>query len=58
MVKGAINDFMNEFKFDDKGNCDKKEYYEVFIKIGKILIPGIEHEDLREVVEQDFIDDS
>ena len=49
---------MNEFKYDEQGHVEKKEYFEMFMKIGQILIPGIEHEDLREVIEDDFKEDS
>ena len=28
------------------------------MKVGAILVPGIENEDLREVIEKDFIDDA
>ena len=58
MVKAAILSFMKEFKMNAEGHCEKKEYFEVFIKIGKILIPGIEHEDLREIIEDDFKEDA
>ncbi len=46
-VKDAINTFMTtEFVRNAQGHCTKEDYFKVFIKIGTILRPNIEADDL------------
>ena len=45
-VKEAITEFMKEFQTSSQGSVTKDEYFRVFVKIGMILRPGIEADDL------------
>ena len=58
LVKEAINDFMGEFQKNAQGDVSKEEYVKVFMKIGMILRPGIEADDLQKIVKEDFELDS
>ena len=41
-----------------KQECSKEEYFKVFMKIGMILRPGIEADDLQRIIKEDFELDS
>ena len=50
IVSETIKDFITkQFIRDSKGDCGKEEYFKVFMKIGMILRPGIEADDLQRV---------
>ena len=38
--------------------CDKNEYCKVFMKVGQILRPGIDTDELAKLVREDFESDS
>ena len=46
IVKEAITDFIKEFATTGSGHVSKDEYFRVFVKIGMILRPGIDAEEL------------
>eukprot|EP00352_Strombidinopsis_acuminata_P003599 CAMPEP_0176394644 /NCGR_PEP_ID=MMETSP0126-20121128/42750_1 /TAXON_ID=141414 ORGANISM="Strombidinopsis acuminatum, Strain SPMC142" /NCGR_SAMPLE_ID=MMETSP0126 /ASSEMBLY_ACC=CAM_ASM_000229 /LENGTH=111 /DNA_ID=CAMNT_0017766999 /DNA_START=33 /DNA_END=368 /DNA_ORIENTATION=+ len=46
IVKEAITDFIKEFATTGSGHVSKDEYFRVFVKIGMILRPGIDADDL------------
>ena len=58
IVREAINDFMNEFQRNAQGQCSKEEYLKVFMKVGTILRPNIDADDLQKLVREDFELDS
>ena len=58
LVKEAINDFMNEFQRNNLGHCSKEEYFKIFMKIGTILRPSIDADELQKLVREDFEMDS
>ena len=58
VVKEAINTFMLEFSTTNSGACSKEEYFKVFHKIGSILRPGIEADELQRIIKEDFEMDS
>ena len=58
IVKEAIDDFMTEFQRNNQLQCTKEEYFKVFMKVGMILRPGIEADDLQRIVKEDFELDS
>ena len=58
IVKEAIDDFMTEFSRNGQQQCTKEEYFKVFMKVGMILRPGIEADDLQRIVKEDFELDS
>jgi len=39
-------------------NTSKEEYFKVFMKIGMILRPGIEADDLQKIIREDFETDA
>ena len=39
-------------------NTTREEYYKVFMKIGMILRPGIEADDLQKIIRENFEEDS
>ena len=43
---------------DGKKQCSKEEYFRVFVKIGMILRPGIDADELQKVIKEDFEMDS
>ena len=49
---------MTEFQTNHKGECSKEEYFKIFMKIGTILKPGIEADDLNRIIKEDFEMDS
>ena len=49
---------MNEFQRNSQGQCSKEEYFKIFMKIGMILRPGIEADDLQRIIKEDFELDS
>ena len=61
VVKTAIENFMRE-QFDRSGGknpvINKDEYFKVFVKIGMILRPGIDADDLAKLIKEDFDNDS
>ena len=57
-VVEAINDFMTEFQLNAQKQCTKEEYFRVFVKIGMILRPGIDADELQKVIKEDFEMDS
>ena len=58
VVSDGIKDFMTEFQTNHKGECSKEEYFKIFMKIGTILRPGIEADDLNRIIKEDFEMDS
>ena len=58
VVQEGIKDFMTEFQTNHKGECSKEEYFKIFMKIGTILKPGIEADDLNRIIKEDFEMDS
>ena len=58
IVRNAIEDFMSSFSLNRDGSCSKDEYFNVFIKIGTILRPNIEPDDLNQIIKEDFELDS
>ena len=58
IVKEAIDEFMQEFQRNNQLQCTKEEYFKVFMKVGMILRPGIEADDLQRIVKEDFELDS
>ena len=58
VVVESIKDFMTEFTTNHQGHCSKEEYFKVFMKIGTILRPGIEADDLNRIIKEDFEMDS
>ena len=58
VVVEAIKEFMQEFHVNGQGHCSKEEYFKVFMKIGTILKPGIEADDLNRIIKEDFEMDS
>ena len=58
IVVEAINEFMQEFHTNAQRHCSKEEYFKVFMKIGTILKPGIEADDLNRIIKEDFETDS
>ena len=60
VVIEAIQDFMTLFAKSGHGqhrSIPKEEYHRVFMHIGYILRPGLEHEELNQLVKKDFDDD-
>ena len=57
-VIDAINEFMGEFRGAASGKVMKDEYFAVYKKIGLILRPGIEEDDLLKIIKEDFDNDS
>ena len=60
VVSAAIADFLTMFqKTGPSSNrvIPKEEYFRVFMHIGMILRPGVEHEELSGLVKKDFDDD-
>ena len=61
IVKSAIENFARE-QFERQGGKNpvitKEEYFKVFVKIGMILRPGIESDDLTRLIKEDFDNDS
>ena len=58
-VKAGIDHFLKNFQLTGKDKvCSKDEYCRVFIKVGQILRPGIDIEDLQKIIREDFDSDS
>ena len=47
-----------EFSLNTQGHCSKEEYFKIFMKIGMVLRPGIEADDLQRIIKEDFELDS
>ena len=61
VVKTAIDNFQREqFERTSGKNpvVSKEEYFKVFVKIGMILRPGIDADDLTKLIKEDFENDS
>ena len=61
VVKTAIENFQREqFERTSGKNpvVSKEEYFKVFVKIGMILRPGIDADDLTKLLKEDFENDS
>ena len=59
VVNSAIDEFISGvFMLTSGGNCSKEEYFKQFMKIGTILRPGIEADDLNRFIKEDFETDS
>ena len=59
IVSTSIRKFMKEnFQLSSRGECSKEEYYKVFMRIGMILRPGIEADDLQRIITDDFNEDA
>ena len=55
-VKAGIENFMKNFRKEgQKGMISKDEYCRVFIKVGQILRPGIDTDELAKIIREDFI---
>ena len=46
------------FQLSGQGNCSKEEYFKQFMRIGSILRPGLEADDLNRIIKEDFETDS
>jgi hypothetical protein len=62
VVIEAINNFVKQ-QFSMTGPTSnrvvsKEEYFRVFVKIGMVLRPGIEVDDLTKIIKEDFDNDS
>ena len=61
IVKTAIDGFARD-QFERQGGKNpvitKEEYFKVFVKIGMILRPGIDADDLTKLIKEDFDNDS
>ena len=60
MVQQAIREFITK-QFTLTGNaklCSKDEYIKVFLKVGQILRPGIDTDELSKLIREDFESDS
>ena len=58
IVKKSIDDFITDNFTLQSNNCSKEEYFKMFMKIGTILRPGIEADDLNRIIKEDFETDS
>ena len=57
-VKAGIENFMKNFRKEgSKGMISKDEYCRVFIKVGQILRPGIDTDELAKIIREDFDSD-
>ena len=58
-VKSGIDHFKRRFTRTgkDKTNCSKDEYVRVFVKVGQILRPGIDIDDLGKIIQEEFDND-
>ena len=55
IVVEAINDFINnECELERKGEITKDNYSKMFMRIGMILRPGFEADELQKTVRDDF----
>ena len=60
-VRGAIIDFVsNHFVLVGGSNrmCNKDEYIKAFMKVGQVLRPGIDTEELAKLIREDFESDT
>jgi len=53
-VSEAIRDFINLFKKSSNGSVTKEEYFRVFMKIGMILRPNTDPDELQKLIKDDF----
>lgn len=61
VVKEAIDNFIaREFKsiYNDEKPISKQEYIQTFLKIALILRPGIEPDELQQIVKDDYENDN
>ena len=59
-VRGAIVDFVsNHFTLQGNSNrlCSKDEYIRTLMKVGQVLRPGIDTEELAKLIREDFESD-
>ena len=58
-VKSGIEQFLRRFTRTgkDKKNCPKEEYVRVFVRVGQILRPGIDIDDLGKIIQEEFDND-
>ena len=57
-VKDAITEFMRDkFHTTGQGAVSKDEYFRVFVKIGMILRPGIDADDLQKMIKDEWEQD-
>ena len=57
-VKAGIENFLKNFQRTGKDKvCSKDEYCRVFIKVGQILRPGIDIDELGKIIREDFDSD-
>ena len=55
IVRNAIEEFIQKaFTTTRDGNCTKEDYFQVFMKIGVILRPGIEADNLNALIKEDW----
>ena len=58
LVVTAIKKFIRDQFQIVKDKCSKEEYFKVFMRIGMILRPGIEADDLQRIIRDDFEQDA
>ena len=54
IVQEAIRDFMNLFSLTAQNIVTRDVYFKVFIKIGQILRPSTEAEELQKLIKDDY----
>jgi hypothetical protein len=54
IVQEAIRDFMNLFSMTSQNIVTRDVYFKVFIKIGQILRPNTEAEELQKLIKEDY----
>jgi len=61
IVKEAIEKFAKEFQWTGPSSnrvVSKEEYFRIFVKVGMILRPGIDSDELTKFIKEDFDNDS
>ena len=60
IVVEALQKFSKEFQWTGNSNkvVSKEEYFRVFVKVGMILRPGIDSDELTKFIKEDFDNDS
>ena len=61
IVLEAIQKFSKEFSWTGPSSnrvVSKEEYFRIFVKVGMILRPGVDSDDLTKFIKEDFDNDS
>lgn len=61
IVLEAITKFSKEFQWTGPSSnrvVSKEEYFRIFVKVGMILRPGVDSDDLTKFIKEDFDNDS